>query len=119
MPMLASFENYDRWGEFIIFVAVLFLTWAASAVLALIALSLAFSTRRRHSSRRCAVVSIVASVPISLFDASLFLKLVEPGGSTEHWPFAAVTLAPLIVAIAVFCFDHHSLKDNKEVTHAD
>jgi hypothetical protein len=117
--MLADFGYADHWGEFIILVAVLFLTWAASAGLALIALSLAFSTRRRHTSRRCALASIVASVPISLFDALLFLKLVEPGGSTEHWSFAAVTLAPLIVAIAVFCFDQHSARNNKEVTRAD
>ena len=117
--MLAEFELEQHLFQFIIVVAVLFLSWAASAGLALIALCLTFSARRRDASKLCAVASIFASVPISLFDALLFLKLVEPGGSTEHWSFAAVTLAPMNLAIAIFCFDQYSLRNNKAVTHAD
>jgi hypothetical protein len=119
MPMLADFEYADRWGEFIIVAGFLFLTWAASVGLALVALSLAFSPHARRASRRCAIAGIIASVPITLFDAALFLNLVEPGGSTEHWPFAAVTLAPLIVAIAVFRIDQHLLRNNREAIDAD
>jgi len=75
--------------------------------------------RGRKASKRCAGVSIFSSAPVSVLNALLFLKLVKPGGSTERWSFAAVTLIPLIVAISVFCFDQNHLRNHNEVSHAD
>jgi hypothetical protein len=104
--MFASFEGI---GEFAIVAAFLFLTWAASAVLALLALVLAFSKRTRHASRGFATVGIVASMPF------ISKGPVDPVGS---WPFLLLTLAPLMVAVIVFCCGRLSTKADGDVSHA-
>ena len=115
MSMLASYEGL---GEFAIVAAVLFVTWASSAVLALIAIALAVNGRTRRRSRRFAIASMVASVPISVFDASLPFR--SPGGSfpIADWSFIVLTLVPLIVGIGVLCFDWYFLRKDGEETHA-
>ena len=104
---------------FILLATFLFFTWALSAAAALFAFGLALSARTRRTSRLCALASIVGSIPITLFNASLFLKLVARGDAPELCLFVAVTLTPLMVAVAVFCFVQHSLKNNKQVIPAD
>jgi len=114
---MTTFASFEGFGEFVIVAAFLFLTWAASTVLALIALTLAFRARTRRVSRRCAIVGIVASIPVGLFDASLPFRSIGPGDPVAGWPFLFFTLAPLIVATAVFCFDQHFLSKVRRVTH--
>lgn len=107
MPVFASFEGLS---EFAIVAAFLFLTWASAAILAVIALALAFSDRRRRVSRGCAIACVVASAPIGLFDASLPFRSIGPGDPIGGWPFLVVTLAPLIIGAGVLWFGQHCLR---------
>ena len=111
MPLLASFED-------ILEVGVLMMTWSVAAGLALIALTLAFWPRARLASMWFAIASMVASVPLGWVEVSLFYKRIEPRHSVSEWLLrAALTLAPLWVALVVFWFDRRYMMNDRQVRH--
>lgn len=112
MPLLASFESVRE-------LSILILTWPVAAGLALIALALAFSPRRRRASKWCAIACMVASVPIGLVHVSLVTQRLEPasGPLSNYLLFLVITLAPLLVAVAVFWFDQRHLMKDGEQSH--
>jgi hypothetical protein len=112
MPLLASFESVRE-------LSILILTWPVAAGLALIALVLAFSPRRRRASKRCAIACMVASVPIVLIHVTLVVRRLEPasGPLSIYLLFLVFTLAPLLVAVAVFWFDRGHLMKEGEQSH--
>jgi amino acid transporter len=121
MPMLASFDfgSPDRLIGGLIAAAVLFVTWLYSAVLALVALALAFNRRTRPSSRGFAIASLKGSVPLGVFVALFFyLWPILSNAPDAGLPFLLLTFTPLIVGTVVFCFDRHFLREDGEKTHA-
>ena len=79
-----------------------FVIWASSGVLALLALAFAFGPW----SRLFAIVSIIGSLPVSVYVAGSFLANEGfVAASVWFWLFLLITFAPLIVGTGVLCFD--------------
>ena len=109
MPLFASFENVREFG-------ILLLSWPVAAGLAALALILAFRRRTRRASEWCAIASMVASIPIGLVHVSLIVQDLEPahGPLGNYLLFLCFTLAPLVIAAAVFWYDHRQLMSDRE-----
>ena len=90
MPLIASFEFVETLR------VAQWTCWSVAAGLAIVALVLASKRRRRRASKRCAIASMVVSIPFCL--AGVYA--VAEG---EFLGFAllllSINLAPLLVAV--------------------
>ncbi len=108
VPFFASFEDIGEW-------ATLLLCWPVAALLAAIALILAFSARSRTGSKWCAIICVFASAPILAAEISLLLKGTEPRPSIPEWLLkVSFKLAPLFVAVTVLWCVLRALKTAKK-----
>jgi hypothetical protein len=94
LPILASFEGIRLLAIGAVF---LLLTWVAAVVLVIVALT----RRTGRGAKRCAWATIIASIPVLLFDAQILFREVGPGDPAGSWWFLLLTLAPAVVALEV------------------
>ena len=94
--------SYDGFGEFLLFCS----SWPVASIFAFIALLLAFR-HRDQASLRWAVASMAVSGVVILALVLGFTRSLKQGKEMD-WLVLLIGLAPLILAIAVFCFVRHS-----------
>jgi hypothetical protein len=106
--MLILAESFAGLGEMILLVCV----WSVALLLALVALALAFWRRTRIASQWLAGACMVCSVAVFFTLLSLQSTACEPG-PVSKWPAWMIGMGPLVLSVAVFCFDTQKLKGDR------
>ena len=101
MPLVASFEDVDQLGWYVLGAAFLFLTWVASVLMALVAAVSFFRQRARQVVWRWARRCMLASIPVGLLDVWLLLMSTGQTDPAAVCAILIITLAPLVLAACV------------------